>query len=532
MKPSITPAGALLRLAWRMALLGPLAACAGGTRHGPDTPGPVAVVSLTPDPDTLFVSAATQLTAVARDSAGVIVTSAAFTWQSSNSAVASVTATGQVVGVAPGSADITATAAGVTGGATVVVQTPAANTVVVSPRLDSVPTGSVVQFVATVYDTNAQPLPGVQVTWSSGGTGIATVGPTGRVTGVAAGSTTITATHGAVSGSAQVKVRSAFQRADATFHPIMDMGPGATYLSFGGGLYPGGNTMPAAHRAAGLAMAQQVVPLNTLGQPSGTGTVVLMSIGYSNATQEWCTKVFTDPCEPWSFMGQAAVDPAVRTTGLTIVNGAKSGRTVDFWASPTLEDYDRVRDSVLAPRGLTEKQVQVLWFKVAHPDPTISLPRANGDAFTILSDAGSALRAMRVRYPNLKLVYMASRTYGGYANIPLNPEPYAYESGFSVKWLIEAQIRQLASGGATVDPTAGDLDYTSGIAPWVAWGPYLWTDGAAGRSDGLQWLPGDVESDGVHPSTSGETKVAGLLLNFFKSQATTKCWFVTGGSCP
>ena len=55
--------------------------------------------------------------------------------------------------------------------------------------------------------------------------------------------------------------------------------------------------------------------------------------------------------------------------------------------------------------------------------------------------------------PNVKLAYLSSRTYGGYATTPLNPEPYAYESGFSVKWLIEGQLKGEAA--LNYDPGEG-----------------------------------------------------------------------------
>ena len=67
-------------------------------------------------------------------------------------------------------------------------------------------------------------------------------------------------------------------------------------------------------------------------------------------------------------------------------------------------------------------------------------------------------RAARTRWPNLKLVFLASRIYGGYAHTDkINPGPYAYEYGFSVKWLIQAQVNQMATG--TVDRVAGDLNF-------------------------------------------------------------------------
>ena len=99
----------------------------------------------------------------------------------------------------------------------------------------------------------------------------------------------------------------------------------------------------------------------------------------------------------------------------------------------------------------------------------------------------------------------------------LNPEPFAYESAFSVKWMIENQIN--GTGNLSFDPA-------SGVAPWISWGPYLWADGTAGRSDGFIWECSDTAMDFTHPATSGEDKVAAELMAFFKTDPTATPWFL------
>ncbi len=310
------------------------------------------------------------------------------------------------------------------------------------------------------------------------------------------------------------------------YTPLTDMGS-QTYLGFSGGLYPGGsNATPPAHAAAGAARSAQVVPLDGNGNPSASGKVALVSVGMSNTTQEFCAASNPSPCTAWSFMGQAAADPVVNRTTLVLVNGAAGGQSAATWDSPTDSNYDRVRDNDLAPAGVTERQVQVAWVKVANPGPTVSLPSTSADAYTLETQMGNIVRAMKTRWPNLKLVYLSSRIYGGYATTTLNPEPYAYESGFAAKWLVQAQIDQMANGGTIVDARAGNLNYDTG-APWIAWGPYLWADGLNPRSDGLVWQRSDLESDGTHPAMSGEQKVGAMLLAFFKSEPTSVPWFVS-----
>jgi len=165
---------------------------------------PVASVTVTPGSASVQTGATTQLAAVLRDAAGNTMTGQPVSWSSSASAVATVSASGLVTGAATGSATVTATSEGKSGTSTIAVTVAPVASVTVSPASASVTVGGTVQLTATPRDASGNPLTGRVVTWSSSNTGRATVSGSGLVSGVAAGSATITATSEGKSGTSAV----------------------------------------------------------------------------------------------------------------------------------------------------------------------------------------------------------------------------------------------------------------------------------------------------------------------------------------
>ncbi len=298
--------------------------------------------------------------------------------------------------------------------------------------------------------------------------------------------------------------------------PLTDLGTGE-YQGFAGGLYPGGqNTRPPEHEAAGLRLAAQVQPLDAAGKPSPSGKIVLLAIGFSNTVQAF---------NGFKLVAEGDVD---LNPQLVLVNGAVGGMSAariqnpDDGASGT--KYWKMVDEKLASTGVTREQAQVVWIKETDAGPYVAgFPQ---HIQTLQSELTKIVQVVPQRFPNVKLAYMSSRTYGGWAKTrpngtpPGNSEPFSYESGFAYKWLIEQQIKG--------EP---ELAYSTGAspgkAPWLSWAAYLWTNGPKPRTDGVYFEPDDFrEDDRMHESLAGQRKVGGLLLNFFKTDPTTKGWLV------
>lgn len=168
----------------------------------------VTTVTVAPTSASVGVGATTPLTATVKDQAGNAMTGQTVTWTTSSASNATVSSSGVVTGVAAGSATITATSSGKSGTSaiTVTAAAPVVTTVTVAPTSASVMVGATTPLTATVKDQNGTVMSGQTVTWTTSNSAAATVSSSGVVSGVAAGSATITATSSGKQGTSAITV--------------------------------------------------------------------------------------------------------------------------------------------------------------------------------------------------------------------------------------------------------------------------------------------------------------------------------------
>jgi outer membrane protein assembly factor BamB len=285
--------------------------------------------------------------------------------------------------------------------------------------------------------------------------------------------------------------------------PLTEMTADDRYKGEDGGLYGGGkNEPPKTHQLAAQEALKKITPLDAKGKPSKEGKIVFIALGMSNTYGEF--RLFKEIADR---------DPQ-KSPHVLLVNCAVGGAGVSSWARPRTGTWQKVAER-LKEAGVTPTQVQVAWIKHAEPGPS---PDATVLQYArkIKADIAASLAITRSTFPNLRVAYLSSRIYGGYNIVGIrrvNPEPFAYETAFSVRWVIQDQIQLTKKG--KVD------------GPILLWGLYLWADGIKPRkSDKLVWQRKDFGQDGVHPSKIGGEKVARMLLEFFKNDPGARSWFV------
>ena len=292
--------------------------------------------------------------------------------------------------------------------------------------------------------------------------------------------------------------------------PLTELG-NETYKGESGGLYGNGrNDPPPAQQEAAKRAAARIQPLDVQGKPSSSGKIGVIGVGMSNTTEEF------------SVFKKLADSDSQKSDKVVIVDVAQGGQASEQWIDPTSDVGKRVWGTVdqrLKAADVSNEQVQVAWIKQA----LIAQARFGefpAHAKKLESDLVTTLQLLKQRYPNLQIAYMSSRIYAGYATTSLNPEPYAYEGAFSIRWIIDRQVK--GDPALNADAAKGEVK-----APVVLWGPYLWGDGTTPRKDGLVWNRDDLrDNDGTHPSDSGRQKVADMLMKFVHSDPYAKSWYL------
>ena len=320
-----------------------------------------------------------------------------------------------------------------------------------------------------------------------------------------------------------------------------------TYKGQDGGLYVAGrNEPPATHRSAWLKACAQVQPLDAAGHPASNGKIVLLTVGFSNTHME-----------SEDFVRTGSADPQ-KAPSVVLVDGAIGGRAAVMWAydgsdrlpKAEQERLDREMDVLHMPKlhrgnrqapedrdtwptlelrlkqaGVAPSQVQAVWMKHVEAG-AVALGEFPAHAKALEADLVDILVIAKQRLPNLRVAFFSSRTYGGWAKPTAgSPEPYAYEGGFAVRWLLQRQIK--GDPLLNYDPARGEVK-----APVALWGPYLWACGDRPRkTDGQVWTLQDVRSnDHMHPSEAGCRKVTEQLLKFLKTDPGTRQWFLKPGA--
>lgn len=285
-----------------------------------------------------------------------------------------------------------------------------------------------------------------------------------------------------------------YNRLDQSFNGYTN--PSYTPTGKTGGLYPGGGSVyPNLNQAE--AIAEAITPLNTDGEPDPQGKIVFVSIGMSNTSMEFM-----------ALINKVQDDPS-KNPALAMVNGARSGQDATQWLDDsTHHNWSHVLD-VLNAKGLSAKQVQVAWVKEAHRN-TGNFP---DEAESLQQNLKIIVRNLKIYFPNIKIAYLSSRarSYQIY-NSEKPGEPAAFETGFSVKWLIEEQLAG-----------ANDLRFTgaSPVAPLLLWGPYFWSD---------TWPANYLRDDCIHPSPPGLEVLSDQFVEFLKEDLTARAWFLNDGN--
>ncbi len=200
--PSFSPVTA--RATARMAVVALAAAALANCDLNPNVTA--CSVTIAPSTISLPVNGAVNITGTAFDCKGASIKNKTINYSSANTAIATVTVTGQVIGVAVGTTTVSAVANGKTGTAQVTVTPEVATSVTVSPANITLRLTNQKQFSAIAKNAAGTQIAGRTFRWSSSNSSVASVDQNGNVIALSPGSIVIAADADGVIGNSSVTV--------------------------------------------------------------------------------------------------------------------------------------------------------------------------------------------------------------------------------------------------------------------------------------------------------------------------------------
>src|ERR1700686_5724636 len=236
-------------------------------------------ITIAPSNPTVMKGASQQLTATGMFDDGTQHSlGASVTWQTSQSAVATINTQGNVTGVGEGLAQVSAAYQGVTGTTSVTVGQPGMLSITVSPNQSSLPAGESEQLTAIGYfsDGSVQNLT-QSATWSSSAPRIATINSAGLASGLIVGSTTIAAVSGTVQGTAMLTVTSPVLASVAVTPANASIAVGEPQQFTATATYSDGSTQNLTNTATWTSSGPAIASVSATGAAVGlaVGTVTI-----------------------------------------------------------------------------------------------------------------------------------------------------------------------------------------------------------------------------------------------------------------
>jgi trimeric autotransporter adhesin len=249
-------------------------------------------ITITVPVDSIALGTTAQLTATCNFSDGTTEDcTSEVSWTSANSGIASVSNTsptqGLVTGVGVGSTTISGSFGGIQGSATVTVTDATLTSITVTPPEPSIAKDTTVQLTATgnFSDGTTEDLT-TEVSWGSGDNSIAQVsnvsGTQGLVTGLAAGTTPVTAFLNGIEGSATVTVTAATLTSITITPPDPSIANGTTVQLTATGNFSDGTTQDLTTQVSWASGDETIAQVSDV--PDTQGLVNGLAVGTASIT--------------------------------------------------------------------------------------------------------------------------------------------------------------------------------------------------------------------------------------------------------